>query len=270
MQMLLDKGADVNAQGGFYGNALQAASYEGQEKVVRLLLSHNTAVNQQDAQGRTPFHMACAGGHMEIIHTLISFGSDPTIVDLQERNSLLHGASKGSIEIIVWLLKEGFDPNYADRDGWTSLHWAAKNGSTGIVEVLKAAGAISKIEAIEGWTPDLVAIFHNNNLSTMPDALVAHEKDLSDAVTGNDIRLSATTTNLENERIIAPGILRNNVCDGCLMVSSGLRNFCISSSNVDREYVVYVTSVCSAQTLTTVSSAKTRQTRLMLATDSIN
>ena len=28
VQMLLEKGADVNAQGGYYGNALQAASYE--------------------------------------------------------------------------------------------------------------------------------------------------------------------------------------------------------------------------------------------------
>jgi hypothetical protein len=30
--------ADVNAQGGFYGNALQAASHGGHEKVVELLL----------------------------------------------------------------------------------------------------------------------------------------------------------------------------------------------------------------------------------------
>ncbi len=43
--MLLGKGADFNAQGGQYGNALQAASFEGHEKVVRLLLSYDAAVN---------------------------------------------------------------------------------------------------------------------------------------------------------------------------------------------------------------------------------
>ena len=32
------KGADVNAQGGYYGNALQAASGNGDEAVVELLL----------------------------------------------------------------------------------------------------------------------------------------------------------------------------------------------------------------------------------------
>ena len=31
VQMLLDKGADIDAQGGEYGNALQAASYGGHD-----------------------------------------------------------------------------------------------------------------------------------------------------------------------------------------------------------------------------------------------
>ena len=35
VQMLLDKGADVNAQGERYGNALQAASSEGHDQVVQ-------------------------------------------------------------------------------------------------------------------------------------------------------------------------------------------------------------------------------------------
>jgi len=37
VQMLLDKGNDVNAQGGYYDNALQAASDKRQEKIVQLL-----------------------------------------------------------------------------------------------------------------------------------------------------------------------------------------------------------------------------------------
>jgi tetratricopeptide (TPR) repeat protein len=38
VQMLLDQGADVNAQGGIYGNALQAALSEGHEEIVQMLL----------------------------------------------------------------------------------------------------------------------------------------------------------------------------------------------------------------------------------------
>jgi ankyrin repeat protein len=39
VKMLLDKGANVNAQGGYYyDNALQAASEGGYEQVVKMLL----------------------------------------------------------------------------------------------------------------------------------------------------------------------------------------------------------------------------------------
>ena len=38
VELLLDKGAEVNAQGGNYGNALLAASYRGHEQTVELLL----------------------------------------------------------------------------------------------------------------------------------------------------------------------------------------------------------------------------------------
>jgi ankyrin repeat protein len=47
VKLLLDKGADVNAQGGYYGNALQAASSDGHEAVVKLLLNKGADVNAQ-------------------------------------------------------------------------------------------------------------------------------------------------------------------------------------------------------------------------------
>jgi ankyrin repeat protein len=47
VELLLDRGADVNAQGGYYGNALQAALVRGHEKVVELLLDRGANVNTQ-------------------------------------------------------------------------------------------------------------------------------------------------------------------------------------------------------------------------------
>jgi ankyrin repeat protein len=44
VQLLLDNGADINAQGGIYRNALQAASENKREKVVRLLLDNGASV----------------------------------------------------------------------------------------------------------------------------------------------------------------------------------------------------------------------------------
>jgi ankyrin repeat protein len=47
VKVLLEKGAEVNAQGGEYGNALQAASFGGHEAIVKVLLEKGAEVNAQ-------------------------------------------------------------------------------------------------------------------------------------------------------------------------------------------------------------------------------
>jgi hypothetical protein len=47
MRLLLDYGANTNAQGGVYGSALQAASYLGNEKMVCLPLDYGVGINAQ-------------------------------------------------------------------------------------------------------------------------------------------------------------------------------------------------------------------------------
>ena len=45
MKLLLDKGAYINAQGGYYDNALEAASRNGHDKVVQLLLDKGAVLD---------------------------------------------------------------------------------------------------------------------------------------------------------------------------------------------------------------------------------
>ena len=47
MQLLLDHGADINAQGGKYSTMLQAAVYRGREDIVQLFLDHRADINAQ-------------------------------------------------------------------------------------------------------------------------------------------------------------------------------------------------------------------------------
>lgn len=47
VQLLLDKGANVNEQGGFFGNALQAASFGNHREIVQLLRDKGANVNTQ-------------------------------------------------------------------------------------------------------------------------------------------------------------------------------------------------------------------------------
>ncbi|CUS12881.1 unnamed protein product, partial [Tuber aestivum] len=51
--LLLERGADVNAQGGYHGNALQAAGANGNESVVGLLLTHGADPNSEASADHT-------------------------------------------------------------------------------------------------------------------------------------------------------------------------------------------------------------------------
>ncbi|KAJ4034164.1 hypothetical protein NW758_011122 [Fusarium oxysporum] len=55
---------DVNVEGGEYGNALQAASFNGNLEVVQLLLDKGANVNAQT------FQAASRGGNPEIVQLL--------------------------------------------------------------------------------------------------------------------------------------------------------------------------------------------------------
>lgn len=48
MRMLLDNGANINAQCGYYGTALQAALSGGHTKAVQTLLDHLADINLQN------------------------------------------------------------------------------------------------------------------------------------------------------------------------------------------------------------------------------
>ena len=67
VQILLSAGADVNAQGGEYGNALQAASRYGYEKVVQMLLSAGADVNAQGGEYGNALQAASSYGDEKVV-----------------------------------------------------------------------------------------------------------------------------------------------------------------------------------------------------------
>jgi ankyrin repeat domain-containing protein 50 len=80
VQMLLDQGAEANAQGGHYGNALQAVSAGGREKVVQMLLDQGAEVNAQGGVYDNALRAASAGGHEEVVQMLLNQGAKANTV----------------------------------------------------------------------------------------------------------------------------------------------------------------------------------------------
>ena len=67
LKMLLDKGADVDAEGGAHSNALSAASLDGHEEVVRLLLEKGASVNAEGGVFGSALSAASLRGHEEVV-----------------------------------------------------------------------------------------------------------------------------------------------------------------------------------------------------------
>jgi ankyrin repeat protein len=80
-RLLLDKGVNVNAQGGHFGNALQAASERGDEQVVKTLLDAGAEVNAQGGEYDNALQAASAGGHEQVVKTLLNAGAHQHLED---------------------------------------------------------------------------------------------------------------------------------------------------------------------------------------------
>jgi ankyrin repeat protein len=76
VELLLRKGADVNTQGGYYGNALQAASAGGYDKTVELLLNLGADINMEGGKYGNALQAASEGGRHKTVKLLTSKGAD--------------------------------------------------------------------------------------------------------------------------------------------------------------------------------------------------
>ena len=76
-RVLLDKGADVNASDGWYGNALQAASLRGHYHVIQLLLEKGADVNAPGClRYGDALQAASFRGHNQVVQMLLEKGAD--------------------------------------------------------------------------------------------------------------------------------------------------------------------------------------------------
>ena len=107
VQMLLDKRADVNAQGGYYGNALQAASSGGYDKVVTMLLDKGADANEQGGYYGNALQAASSGGHNKVVTMLLDKGADVKAQGGYYGNVLQAASSGGYDKVVTMLLDKG-------------------------------------------------------------------------------------------------------------------------------------------------------------------
>ncbi|KAI9685964.1 MAG: hypothetical protein M1822_003947 [Bathelium mastoideum] len=107
VKMLLDAKADVNAQGGHYGNALQAASYQGRQEAVKMLLDAKADVNAQGGIYGNALQAATVKEHKRVVEILLQHGANAANCDSDYNNASSEDLARGYQESsMAWFKDE--------------------------------------------------------------------------------------------------------------------------------------------------------------------
>jgi ankyrin repeat protein len=139
VEVLLERGAQVNQPNRSGTIALHQAVANGHLNVMELLIQKSSAVNQISTVFGTPLHAACRGQHTEIAKILLERGADPSIKDQRLRIPLHEAAEvKGGLDqVIREILKTRPElVDEVDVDSNTALQLASMAGNTDVVRVL--------------------------------------------------------------------------------------------------------------------------------------
>ncbi|KAE8416243.1 hypothetical protein BDV36DRAFT_297216 [Aspergillus pseudocaelatus] len=150
VQTLLNNGADVNAQGGSYGNALYAASVSGHGQIVQILLD-----NGADAKAKGPwFGMARPDGllgnalqaasyigYSQVVQILLDKGADVNAQGGLHGNALAAASFSCHGQVVQILLDNGADVDAQGGCFGNALQAASYEGNSQIVQMLLDNGA---------------------------------------------------------------------------------------------------------------------------------
>ena len=136
--------------------ALHLATWGGHPEIVRLLLERGADVNAQDGGGQTPVSLAARWGRSDLMDIFLAHGADTSIRDDQGRTLLHYAAQYDHVEVMRALISRGFDVNVQAITG-TPLHSAAFMGRLAAARLLLDHGADPERRGAYGWKPLHVA-----------------------------------------------------------------------------------------------------------------
>ncbi|OPB46915.1 hypothetical protein A0O28_0070390 [Trichoderma guizhouense] len=143
VKLLLDNGAKVDFKDEkFVETPLLIAAEKGLEDIVELLLDKGADVNSFDRPNDTPLGVASKAGHYGTVKLLLDNGARVDLTHYRYKHTpLQEAAAWGHESVVELLLDRGADINARDPRGRSPLRLASSSGHENIVRLLIERGA---------------------------------------------------------------------------------------------------------------------------------
>ena len=164
VRKLLDAGADVNVRNANKGRLqytpLHWAAHYGHLEIAELLISRGATVDAIDSAFSNPLYLAAEQGHPKVVKFLISKGAEVNVKSSRSGYTPLHRAAWGPVarrfgkqaetfgadpeqdykKIVAFLIAKGAEINARDNDGKTPLDQAIKGSTEEMVALIRKHG----------------------------------------------------------------------------------------------------------------------------------
>ena len=158
MSILLERGADVNAQSVLGVTALMLASRLGHPSCISLLVDRGANVNAKNSyDGGTALMKASQKGHPSCISVLLDRGANVDAKNNDGVTALMIASNKEHPSCISLLLDRGADLNAKTNDGYTALMAASQEGHSSCISLLLERGADVNAKNNDGCTALMIA-----------------------------------------------------------------------------------------------------------------
>ncbi|KAJ7157775.1 hypothetical protein C8R46DRAFT_416452 [Mycena filopes] len=184
VKLLANSGANVNAQGGWYGNALQAAARKGDKEVMQLLIEHGADVNAQGGKCGNALQAAAVEGSKEVVQLLIEHGADVNAQGGKCGTALQAAAHMGSKELVQLLIDHGADVNAQGGGFGNALQAAARRWHKEVVQLLIDHGANVNAQGELSGNAHDYGVDMNNSEVTGVGTIMLINKEIVDDLDG--------------------------------------------------------------------------------------
>lgn len=141
----------VNCRDDFENTPLiLAAEHPGNTAVIELLLERGARINATNQLGRTALVEAASIGDLPNVALLLSYKADLSVVTNEQETPLTFAVVNEYPSVVKALLAAGADVNWKDTNGWMPLTYAVYSRNAGIVRLLIEAGADTHAVDVNG------------------------------------------------------------------------------------------------------------------------